>query len=408
MEYFKFLPEEVRLDILTRLPTESVLDCKLVCKTWNNVARHPSFNIMHLYRLNHSTDGKLGFISKDENERLHYFEYDGNLELTPIRKIRSFNFTVPFTYSRILDSCNGLICLVEDDHLSVCICNPITKEHVILPLIKTNYCDIGDVHRRYGFGYVSSTKEYKVVGIYMHKKTKLLQIHIYTLGSDNGWRNLGDLNPEFGMYYWDQAIFANGALYWMSSKLKMIVTFDLAKEKFSDHISPPSLPSIPYLDTWTSNKIGVVDGFLYFAAYIFVQRTECYDIWLLRKKNENHDMKEQQEHQPSVWSKEFRVHDSRILAVTESGGVLCYSNNNFMPNLLCIYNLIGSTTKWVVDIRMQVLQVLPHMNTLVSLKELGEEDSKTMESVKVGNRRSHFQPLKKLLDDIPAYTLINW
>ncbi|XP_026436036.1 putative F-box protein At3g17400 [Papaver somniferum] len=49
---FNNLPKEITQDILTRLPTESVLDCKLVCKPWRDLIRLPSFSRLHLTHLN--------------------------------------------------------------------------------------------------------------------------------------------------------------------------------------------------------------------------------------------------------------------------------------------------------------------------------------------------------------------
>ncbi|XP_026419218.1 F-box/kelch-repeat protein At3g06240-like [Papaver somniferum] len=120
------------------------------------------------------------------------------------------------------------------------ICNPITKEYVMLPEIKTN-CDRQYHDWTSGFGYVSSSNEYKVVGMYLNNWDQYAEIHIYTLGSGDGWRNLGKLNHEFDTYLWCHGIFANGALYWMDNAKEMIVTFNLAKEKFHESLSPPPL-----------------------------------------------------------------------------------------------------------------------------------------------------------------------
>lgn len=67
IDYFKFLPEEIVLDILSR-PAESVLLSKLVCTTWRNiVSSHPWFSKMYLHHLNHPShavqSGKLGFLA---------------------------------------------------------------------------------------------------------------------------------------------------------------------------------------------------------------------------------------------------------------------------------------------------------------------------------------------------------
>lgn len=119
----------------------------------------------------------------------------------------------------ILGSINGLTCLSRDQRFTVqteflyCICNPITNEYVMLPPIER---DCGDIDHfpcwTSGFGYVSSTNEYKVVRIML--KTEFYIVHIYTLGSGSGWRNLGSFNLGSNRYLKKTGFFANGALYW--------------------------------------------------------------------------------------------------------------------------------------------------------------------------------------------------
>lgn len=73
----KDLPADILLDIIARLPTESVLESKLVCRPWRNLvsSHNPSFSQMHLTHLSHSAavdSGKLSFLVKDKNQKLHY------------------------------------------------------------------------------------------------------------------------------------------------------------------------------------------------------------------------------------------------------------------------------------------------------------------------------------------------
>ncbi|XP_026423547.1 uncharacterized protein LOC113319518 [Papaver somniferum] len=56
MEMFDNLPKDIILDILTRLPTETVLDSKLVCKPWRDVVHLPPFSQIHLDRLKYAAN----------------------------------------------------------------------------------------------------------------------------------------------------------------------------------------------------------------------------------------------------------------------------------------------------------------------------------------------------------------
>ncbi|XP_026420272.1 F-box/kelch-repeat protein At3g23880-like [Papaver somniferum] len=392
MDQFKILRAEITLDILTRLPTESVFDCKLVCTDWRNlISHHPSFSKMHLHHLNHhftaDDSGKLDFIvvTKDrsyfgDHENLQYFEIHESTTPT-IQRISRVNFTQPFEHFKIVGSCDGLICLIRlyrSATQPVCICNPVTRQYVVLPEIDCD-TDDDDVNWTFGFGYVSSTNEYKVVAIHWLNK-EFIQAQIYTLGSGNGWKNLGNFSSQFTgdwiCILCVQAIFADGALYWLDIVSNMVVSFNLADEKFCAHLSPPPLP--PDNDFWY-NRLGVLGGFLYFAVPQVVEEAICYDIWLLKKKNGNQDMEEQlEEHQSLGWNKKFRINEIDLFAVTKSDSVLTYYDN-----YLRIYDTKSSTSKSLVDFKEQISIVFPYKSTLVSLNELGEEHTKRMESIEI-------------------------
>ncbi|XP_026419757.1 uncharacterized protein LOC113315714 [Papaver somniferum] len=220
-----------------------------------------------------------------------------------------------------------------------------------------------------GFGYVSSTNEYKVVVmIIFEKETKLREVHVYTLGSGNGWRNIGKFNLETSR----EGVFVNGALYWVDDKLKTIVPFHLAEEKFGKHLSPPPLSSGDFHDYY---KLGFLDGCLYFARDLDVLGSgygaECWDAWLLKEKDDNHGMKEREGHQSTGWS-EDRVYyelSSELFAVTRSYSVLSYRENKIYID----HDQEASTSETIVDFNECIGAVFPHRNTVVALKELGEE-----------------------------------
>lgn len=197
---------------------------------------------MHLNYLNHPSaadSDELGFLSSNfdaDNRNTKYWYLEYNHESTSIQRIRRVNLPSPPSWitTKIVGSCNGLICFAEYDYPSVWICNPITRECVLLPELKRDSCDHDGYHyKETNFGYVSSTNEYKVLGMYMSKTN--VQVHIYTLGSGTGWRNLGKSNIDFSAYCEEDGVFAN--------ELEMIVAFNLAEEKFCEHLSPP--PPLP-------------------------------------------------------------------------------------------------------------------------------------------------------------------
>ncbi|XP_026410233.1 putative F-box protein At3g23960 [Papaver somniferum] len=244
MGMFSDLPSDVMLDIFTRLPAESIGDCKSVSKRWRNVLRHPSFNQMHsnllLSNLDSSADsGKLNFsfrmddLSEPFSRNLYYLEYDDEVSSHTVKKLK---LKPPFELYSILGSCNGLVCIngLPKHYTSASyvayICNPITGESITLPELDraTYYHNV--FFMTCGFGYVAATNEYKVARLYtLWKDPKAAQIEVYTLGSGKGWRSVGKinnylmdismLNPFFGFIYW-------------TLREGRIMAFDLANEIF--------------------------------------------------------------------------------------------------------------------------------------------------------------------------------
>lgn len=389
------LPTDIVLDIITRLPTESILDCKLVCRSWRNlVSHHPSFAQMHLARLHGHDSGKLSFLAVVYKGRtlenlLHYFEYNENTDHeTTIHNTRRMNSTLPFPFRfshfRIMGSFNGLVCLFGWQDNVYFICNPMTKEYVMFP----NYISDKFSTRGKGFGYLNSTNEYKVVEFY--EELNFIKAAVYTLGSGKGWRNVGQWDSMLCNVKSSCGAFANGAIYWMDCKERKLFVFDLVEEKFREHVA---LPPHPQLGSHYTPLcfIGDLGGVLYYYAGTFyneITNFRSYEIWLLKKKNNIPVMKKQVEHEPFGWSK-FSLPQSKHpfasttypLTFTKSGSVLSYCQYT-----LDIYNAVASTSKQLVGFAgtgIILCNIVPHKNTFISLKELGEEDVKTMESAEI-------------------------
>ncbi|XP_026439696.1 germin-like protein 9-3 [Papaver somniferum] len=158
-------------------------------------------------------------------------------------------------------------------------------------------------------------------------------VMVYTLGSgNNGWRGVGRF------------------IY----------------ERFFVQPPPPASPQGGYRK---ADKIGVLGGFLFQRYSDSDDAPASHDIWLYKKKNDDYNMKQQD------WTKEFKLPAEEILDFTKSGGILTYSSNN--PNL---YDPKTSTSKTLAFFREGFRRVFPHRNTLLSLEELGEEDTEIMKS----------------------------
>ncbi|XP_026440198.1 F-box protein At3g07870-like [Papaver somniferum] len=245
----KLLPREIEVDIFSRLPAETLISSKRVCKTWRGLFSDNYFIDAHLRRQSNagfgveddhsyfhkkrgssrSSDSEEDAVNKGSSRssniedaanstskvvslfwEVHILKVKTNYSIMVIilmrsrsshirnsnqKKMNNHLFTPNSNYS-LVDSCNGLICFstsyfselfVSKD--PVCVCNPITGEELNLPRLMVDYQPIEicfKVGIASGFGYVPLINEYKVVRI-CYYGTEALEVQVYTLGSGNGW-----------------------------------------------------------------------------------------------------------------------------------------------------------------------------------------------------------------------------
>ncbi|XP_026420259.1 uncharacterized protein LOC113316257 [Papaver somniferum] len=274
-----------------------------------------------------------------------------NDEQTTLNKITKINLCPLFEGYYINGSCYGLISVIGWN-ADFYICNPVTKEFLILP--EVDKILLPEVKRPFecvlsGFGYLPLSNEYKAVRIIQLGKDPNVEhvVEVYTLGSEDGY----------------------------------VVAFDLADEKFSE-IPPLPIPSV--YDLCPLFSLGVLGGFLYCAKHeipvdfdheIPVETNEMsVEIWVLKKNKGNCEVKDSEEHQPWSWSKEFNGVDFKPLALMRSGAVLLSNGTGLFS-----YDRNSSCSKMLVNYDESIKGAIPYIKTLVSLNALGEKDTKTMD-----------------------------
>ncbi|XP_026416034.1 F-box protein At3g07870-like [Papaver somniferum] len=346
---YKHLPSDLILNILARLPADSVIQCKQVCKTWKDLLCQPSFPQAHLlHQLNGNCFSSLSshtaanipirllfsFAWKlERGNQLYYGEYD-NQTRNKVRKINQ----PPIVGKSVIGSCNGLICFSESKGFYVLepsyVCNPITGEYVNIPgIFNTKMVDYSEFIVS-GFGYHRSTNEYKIVRIHYTKFTHLGRVGVYTLGKGRGWRETGttthslrpsrgQANPGMPYYLSPFGTLANGALHWLNKEGK-IVSFDLAKENVYLLQSPPIVRSTSVYGN--RFQLQVLGGCL---CFVHEKQDECLDIWFLRKTGESSssDVNEQDDYDILSWIKELSIPIERYAepcALTNRGEVLMH------------------------------------------------------------------------------------
>ncbi|XP_026452268.1 uncharacterized protein LOC113352690 [Papaver somniferum] len=346
---------------------------------------------------------------------LYYGEYDEQ----PNKKLKKLN-QPSINYLSITGSHNGLICFADSNHSlnihePIHISNPITREFMNVPRLEV----VGENRidsMVCGFGYHPSVDKYKIVKIHYMKNQPLRQVQVYTLGDDScsGWRGIGQtayslrlnnrcscsgsrdigeislkfISDGFLCHRCPFGAFANGSLHWLNEEQK-IVSFDLSNEMLCVLPSPPFVRASSVTDRF---QLKVLGGCLCFIHH--KPDDELLDIRFLRSKGESnsHGVNEQ-EYDLLTWIKEFSFPiegdtDTEPFAVTKSGEVLLSHKS-----VICCYDPKTAAMDRIVDVNFCL--AVPHMNTFVSLKALGEKCRSRKKYVVKFRPRSFFIKQKK-------------
>uniref|UniRef100_A0A803L7S3 F-box associated beta-propeller type 1 domain-containing protein n=1 Tax=Chenopodium quinoa TaxID=63459 RepID=A0A803L7S3_CHEQI len=157
----------------------------------------------------------------------------------------------------LIGTCNGLVCLASFSGFFFILWNPITgrfKKYLDPDLLLDSPCRVS-----WGFGYVSSIDDYKIVRILELNDYREIWVHVFSLKSKK-WTRISDElykdifslktneHEEIGFdhseepirnpyaFHSRQGILVNETLYWIVSEVddfgRKIIAFDLALEMF--------------------------------------------------------------------------------------------------------------------------------------------------------------------------------
>ncbi|PNY02765.1 F-box/kelch-repeat protein [Trifolium pratense] len=287
-----FLPHELIIQILMRLPVKSLLRFKCVCKLWFSLISNPHFANSH-FQLSSATPTRRILLmssllpresrSIDLEAASSLDDYTASVSLNP-------NF-MPFqSYSHIevKCSCRGFILLhcYSQMMLNIYLWNPSTGFHKKIPLSPF----VQHYHDFYGFGYDQSKDDYLLVSLSYH------HLEIFSLRA-NAWEEIvATARLPFGRDDSSAAarpvveLLFNGSIHWMARCRDIyvihtvIVAFHLTERKLLEIPLPVDINyNSSQCDLW------VFKGFL--SLWVSGYNTTV-DIWV---------MKEYQVH--SSWSK---------------------------------------------------------------------------------------------------------
>ncbi|KAL8488523.1 hypothetical protein ACS0TY_024704 [Phlomoides rotata] len=276
------IPSEVFWEILLRLPAESVLRFKVVCKSWRRIIDDPSFIKAHtnnkLYShtllVRNETGAPLYSFSIDS---LNFIDGPQKVEATLIKQlIRPGVPRVRDLFFSQMAACNGLALMSHENIKKIwAIWNPLTGECRELPQPNASVKLDG-----VGFGYDCDADDYKVVRIdrvLSAEQEVELRTLVYSLKSGS-WSMIKGC-PQYRLLF-SPGAFLNGTLYWRS--LNSIIALDLATESFWELPPPPQVirsEVCGMIDRYFG-RLDAMDGCLIFT--LDYNTTELFDGWVMK------------------------------------------------------------------------------------------------------------------------------
>ncbi|KAM7497697.1 hypothetical protein LguiA_022111 [Lonicera macranthoides] len=241
-----YLPPELLINVLTRLPVRSLLRCTSVCKSWYSLITSPSFIAIHLNRNNQSRllmvrQYHIGMSADNWTEQ--YTLYCDNDTFDEFTKF-DFPFSKGKRYFILVGICNGLICLSGDQGTNTSIItlwNPSIRKSITLPKPNVPCKSPGRLWHCLGFGIDPVTADYKIIRLAYHfYDWRLLvppDVELFKLSSGS-WRNIDVGDFPCVTFLHDQQAVLNGVIHWTGSiwnkdsgsRCFVIVSFDMRND----------------------------------------------------------------------------------------------------------------------------------------------------------------------------------
>ncbi|XP_071728091.1 F-box/kelch-repeat protein At3g06240-like [Rutidosis leptorrhynchoides] len=241
MSALTYLPPDVIEDILPFLPAKSLGRFKSVSKRWYSLISSPEFIKTHVrnYTKNNPNPNPAHLVLIPGWGDSIYSLDIKQLNTQPAPEtLTAKRLNIHESWLNVLGSCNGLL-LVYHNHLDLCLVNATTGKTLKVP--DGMYMDT------YGFGYDSSTDDYKIISIsemYIHDSapdTKSVQVYSLRKKSWNMLPNF-PYQPHIA-YGRSPGLLLNNNLHWIVQGRRSemtIAAFSLSHEKFHEIEVPDS------------------------------------------------------------------------------------------------------------------------------------------------------------------------
>ncbi|XP_010507348.1 PREDICTED: putative F-box protein At2g19630 [Camelina sativa] len=266
--FFSLIPNDLLIEIVTRLSVEDLARCRCVSKQWASVLRHRLTNsstsprLLFTFHLN----GTWVFFSAPQPQSL-----DQNYSCLLTAEYHMCFPTRDCGSRGICPPVWGLICNRKRGFV---ICNPSTGEYKTLPNPTWIHAEMTTF-----FGFDPVGKQYKVLCVNVYKSPVFRYARVLTLGTGKlSWRKITCSRPYDP--WWDVGICISGVLYYIAHERNrhrdcLIVCFVLSSEKF-EFITPPPIEKL-----WCTKLINYKAKLGVFVTFLFTEKTESIELWVL-------------------------------------------------------------------------------------------------------------------------------
>ncbi|KAJ4982332.1 hypothetical protein NE237_033169 [Protea cynaroides] len=324
----EYLPEDLIVDILSRLPVKFLLIFRCVCKLWYVLINDPVFIKMHISR-SLVSNSNLGIIFRNlvrnnfifgevRVSELHNYSSDELEQQTVIELNHPFKLPHYLGFlGLVLGSCNGLPCLCSffyNAKKEILLWNPSTRRNQKVPSIPEEYPKFD--YNVYGFGHEPTTDYYTIVRIVKLSGALDSVVAVYSL-STNSWKRIENMpfyltSPHLPHF---PPVLANSALHWFadreprpnSASSEFIASFDLQDEEYREL----PLPDSDFVKNNVDMNLGVLGGQLCVLCSFLRIRVE---VWLMKEYGVR-----------DSWEKQFSIEQLWLMRTLCHLRPICYS-----------------------------------------------------------------------------------
>ncbi|KAL1823869.1 hypothetical protein ACET3Z_010647 [Daucus carota] len=254
------MPEDMMVEILSRLPVKTLVTLRSVCELWKSYISHPHFANLQIARNMTNPEFYDFFIAHcyDEGRRWPYKPSQHKLYVINkknIHKPMALDLPLPSCSEpnrfSVVGSCNGLLCLAyfgsrkKKRQHRIYLWNPVTRQHKDVCMRKQNL-----QHRvSLGFGFDDASRDYKIVSVLTDRFDFVSRVSVYSLGQDC-WNRIDHAEMKARVLQ-QCAVIVKGLFYWLMEEKSdprrfgfvwfNVQTEELGTTSLPDGISCPSV-----------------------------------------------------------------------------------------------------------------------------------------------------------------------